>query len=76
MSDYKDLTRCDDSKRFDLRTVTQMADMVEVIRCSKCTHFERLSCTDGKCMNPNMDFVNTVDVDHFCADGERRTHHV
>lgn len=48
------------------------ADVVEVVRCEKCKHYElyeHIEDFDGKCTLSGIEF----DKDFYCGYGERRT---
>lgn len=47
------------------------ADVVEVVRCKKCEHYNTSCCADGFgwCEKHNRGEMD----DHFCSHGERRS---
>lgn len=48
------------------------ADVVEVVRCKDCKHYDEHFCKCYVFCHDNIEVQLEVDSDHFCSYGERR----
>lgn len=55
----------------EFEIVEPAADVVEVVRCKDCKHYNTSCCTDGFGWCEN--FNNGAEDKHFCSYGERRS---